>query len=596
MTHHLSNEQLGATRDRALSAGDTAAVERHLAECAGCRERFAELASLDAALASALEHDPGEAYFASFADRVGARIAREASPVAADAPRRGLAAWWGSPRRIAWAGGALGLVAVAALVLTLSREHGPQEMARQVSPLRELGANVAGRRAVPQPAEARADRATGSLADEGSAAARKAAAPSPVPAPAASGALDGGASPTFAAAPTAAPAPLPAPAPLTSPSPAPLPAASRPAAGVALEKDQATARAREEMAAHPKTQAENAAPGRVMEVRTLPSGEQEIVSRSPQAAQRPLPSPPPLKLPGGLSKPAAAPLEGQPLTRQSLTGGATRATGGTPPATGGAVPATGDAATGALERKAAPVHSAPAAPAADALGSQPMRLSRDGGASGSAPNLAICGQVLDSRGRPATGALVAVAETGGTATAGPDGAFCVDVPGTGGTLSVLAVGYRASRVRVGAANASAPLAITLEAVDVLALSAKPARGVYNYSDEAPRKLTTGAPSMARRAAIAASAAALKAGSADAWTVAAERWETVERIEPASSDAEPGFHVAEARVNAWLVGRGDARRAAALRDAARLATQAYLDRSTDEASLEVARGWYRVLEH
>ena len=592
MTHHLSNEQLGATRNRALSAGDTAAVERHLAECAGCRERFAELASLDAALAGALEHDPGEAYFASFADRVGARIAREASPVAVDAPRRGLAAWWGSPRKIAWAGGALGLVAVAALVVTLSREHGPQELATQVSPSRELGANTAGQRAVPphaearadrpvQPlAEARADRANSSLADAGGAAAQKAAAPSPIPAPDAGGAPAASESPRFAAAPapspSISPARSPSPSPARAPAPAALPTVPRSAAAMPGAADQATARAREEVAAQPKTQAENAAPGRVMEVRTLPSGEQEAVSRSPQATLPPPPLPA-LKLPNGFSKPAAAPLGGQPLTRQSLTGDAAPA-------------------TGTLERKAAPAH--PAAPelAADALGGQPMRSSRDGGASEPVPSVAICGQVLDTRGRPAAGALVAVAETGGTATAGPDGAFCVDVPGTGGTLSVLAVGYRASRVSVGAANASAPVAVTLSAVDVLAPSAKTASGVYNYSDEATLKATTGSPSMARRAAIAASAAALKAGSADAWTVAAERWETLELIEPATSDAEPGFHVAEARVNAWLVGRGDARRAAALRDAARKATQAYLDRSTDEALLEVARGWYRVLEH
>ena len=83
---HLTDEQLAARLDGSRSAD----AERHLAGCAECRGRLAEFASLDEDLGRALEHDPGEAYFASFAARVGERIAQEPVAVAASepAPRR----------------------------------------------------------------------------------------------------------------------------------------------------------------------------------------------------------------------------------------------------------------------------------------------------------------------------------------------------------------------------------------------------------------------------------------------------------------------------------------------------------------------------
>ena len=71
---------------------------------------------LDARLREELTHDPGEEYFASFAERVSARIAAEAS--AAAPARQGVAARlaaWFTPRRMAWAGGTLALVVVAGI-------------------------------------------------------------------------------------------------------------------------------------------------------------------------------------------------------------------------------------------------------------------------------------------------------------------------------------------------------------------------------------------------------------------------------------------------------------------------------------------------
>ena len=106
--NHLTDEQLAAhldaQRDAESDATLSAAPEAtsHLNFCESCRARLAELSSLDESLARALAHDPGEAYFATFADRVAERIAETAAaPASAPAKRGGLFAWWNSPRGLA---------------------------------------------------------------------------------------------------------------------------------------------------------------------------------------------------------------------------------------------------------------------------------------------------------------------------------------------------------------------------------------------------------------------------------------------------------------------------------------------------------------
>jgi hypothetical protein len=303
-----------------------------------------------------------------------------------------------------------------------------------------------------------------------------------------------------------------------------------------------------------------------MEVRTLPNGEQQIVSHQPQ-----FPPAPALQLPGGFSKPAAAPLGGQ-----SLAGGVA-------------------AAKTESERKVAPAPSPPAAPAADQAIGNVAPVLRDEGANAAVPGPAVCGRVRDANGRPAARALVTVLETGATTAAGADGAYCIDVPAGGGTLSVLAVGYQPYRVHLDATRDAAPVAVTLTAVDVLGsrgLAGSRERLSYRGQSDA---LANPGPSLARRGAIDASASAAKAGTVAAWTAAAERWETVARLEPPTSDAEPGFHAAEARVNAWLIGRTDARHEAALRAAAQKATQEFLDHAPAGTHRDIALGWNRVLQ-
>ena len=131
---HLTDEQQSALVDGALEGGARAAAERHLATCAECRETLAGLVAQDRALASTLEHEPGEAYFESFAGRVGGRIraAGLAGAQAREPEGRSLADWFRSPRKLALVGAVATVVAGAGIVMLATREvrvpalHEPQ--------------------------------------------------------------------------------------------------------------------------------------------------------------------------------------------------------------------------------------------------------------------------------------------------------------------------------------------------------------------------------------------------------------------------------------------------------------------------------------
>ncbi len=121
---HLTNEQLSALADAALEGGARAAAERHLEACADCREALAGLVARDRALASTLEHDPGEEYYESFAGRVGDRI-RAAGLAGAQArgpEGRNLADWFRAPRKLALVGAVATVVAGAGIVMLATRE------------------------------------------------------------------------------------------------------------------------------------------------------------------------------------------------------------------------------------------------------------------------------------------------------------------------------------------------------------------------------------------------------------------------------------------------------------------------------------------
>jgi hypothetical protein len=127
--NHLTDEQLSARLDDALSPGERAACDAHLAGCDACRARLAEASALDASLGKALAHDPGERYFADFADRVAKRIDDRASGASgAASSRRGPWAWLMSPRGLTLAGSTAALLVVAGLAWM--RFHDEQDAGR----------------------------------------------------------------------------------------------------------------------------------------------------------------------------------------------------------------------------------------------------------------------------------------------------------------------------------------------------------------------------------------------------------------------------------------------------------------------------------
>jgi anti-sigma factor RsiW len=141
--NHLTEDQLSALADGALAAAARAEAERHLEECATCRDALAGLLALDRDLRGALEHDPGDAYFETFTARVGGRIrAAGLRGAQARAPEgRGLADWFRSPRKLAVVGAVATVVVGAGIVMLSTREVSLP--VRHGSPLEERGVQVA---------------------------------------------------------------------------------------------------------------------------------------------------------------------------------------------------------------------------------------------------------------------------------------------------------------------------------------------------------------------------------------------------------------------------------------------------------------------
>jgi Carboxypeptidase regulatory-like domain/Putative zinc-finger len=140
---HPGADQLGAYLDGALNDPTRGETERHLAECAPCRTSLEELRMLDADMSAALTHDPGEAYFETFAARVEDRIRAEGLAGAGARARSGLGSWFTSPRRLAMVGAVAVVVIGAGLVVLVSRE-GPLQRLRAPAPATRLDAPAGG--------------------------------------------------------------------------------------------------------------------------------------------------------------------------------------------------------------------------------------------------------------------------------------------------------------------------------------------------------------------------------------------------------------------------------------------------------------------
>ncbi|HEX9051322.1 MAG TPA: zf-HC2 domain-containing protein [Anaeromyxobacter sp.] len=111
------------SREGELAPDEARALEAHLAGCAACRARAADLAATEGLVSEALLAQANARDFAPFVDEVMARIG-------AGAPeRRGVLAWLGRHRRALAAGLAPALAALAVIVYVRHEGSRPQEIA-----------------------------------------------------------------------------------------------------------------------------------------------------------------------------------------------------------------------------------------------------------------------------------------------------------------------------------------------------------------------------------------------------------------------------------------------------------------------------------
>jgi hypothetical protein len=444
--NHLRPEELSAVLDGALEPAAREGAERHLAECAACRDALAALASQDQALRSALEHDPGEAYFETFAARVEDRI-RAAGLRGAQARlgREGAWTWLSSPRRLAWVGAVAAVIAGAGIVMLTSRPERSlmqsPEVLRHVQPPTEP---------IPPPATLSRDRATAKREASQEEASR----------------------PSIAAPPRGAENLVRMDERAREAAPAPAP------------RGEAQAE---------KSLAPGAAPLRAQATRRTAAGEDVPVKDVARFAP---PPPPPASAEADLkrAKPqAAAPLEQQPSV------------------------------------------------------SKLDAVAKEG-------TIQLCGQVMDARERPLSGATVAIADQGLVTTSGPDGRFCLGAAPGVHELSVMAVGYEPARHQVRVEGDAAQTIVALRPVSVLEPSAGLFRGGRN---EATQGLVM--PSLGggggKAGALAGVAQSLSARaeslqSAVLFDGAAAAWAKVVSSTRDAPRLDARYRLAEARFKAW----------------------------------------------
>lgn len=121
-------------------------AERHLDDCRACREAFAQVSAQDEALDHALAHDPGEAYFEQFAERVGMKIAEGDKRSAFGGSFFGaIGEWFALPRNLATVGavGALVIGVGTALIVARQSRHQVMENERLVARMEQRGGAAA---------------------------------------------------------------------------------------------------------------------------------------------------------------------------------------------------------------------------------------------------------------------------------------------------------------------------------------------------------------------------------------------------------------------------------------------------------------------
>ena len=521
---HLTADEMSAQLDGALTGAARERAERHLAECDDCRAAVAALAAQEDLLRPALEHDPGDAYFETFAARVEDRIRAAGLQGAQARQGNGGLGWLRSPRRLAWVGAvAVTLVGAGVVLLTTRVERPDLESFDKSQPQAQAPATPSPASVPPGAQEQRGARSQASA---------------PAPEGETQGMAPGGdetganalreadrvgdqkkeSAGDFARSPrdgftetTADRAKLGGSRP---------PAAAGEEAGVAPAKDRRAA-----------------GPRRLVATRRTAAGEDVPLQRR-ESGSTPVPAPATAPEAGAIVKPPATPAGAAPAEKQGFA-----------------------STTGEADRALAP--QAEATPAGPGSGS-------------------LCGSVVDGSGHPVARARVTLVESGASASTDERGRFClVAVPGDH-EIAVMAIGFRTTRLGVRSGPETAEVVVTLPAVSVLG-DTRPLTGLLYKGAEPPSfakepaDLFSALPDSLRapvREAQRMVADGRARRSAARLDQAAAAWEAARsRLSPGALEAEARFRLAEARHLAWQAGPNETRRAAATtaaRDALRVA--------------------------
>ncbi len=519
---HLDESELSALQDRALEDRPLAEAERHLAECAKCREALGVLEAQDRSLAQSLTHDPGDAYFESFAARVQSRIrsegvamdtgsetpevsgpsTRRIIPAPAESLLERLGRWFTGPR-LAWAGAAVAMIVGAGVVFLVDdgqpvRTIEDRTLAARAKQVAEPAPPPAATMAEPEAkaGDAAVPRATTLATPE--AKARDAARTPAV----GSREREGSDSRAFAPPPAAG-------------TDARKSAAADEELSVTADKDAASAAPATPAPSAAKREAETL-PGRSRQVRREQGEDVPVQAQGESRA----------------SVPPAAPTTG---TRADANVSKTQRIKEQARAIAG----------GALEANRKPGEvSSFAAPGSTAIGFDSPGAVR------------VCGTVRDANGRPIAGARVAIADVGTSTTTDAAGSWCLAALPGEHTVTVMAVGFREVRRAFGVTAGGGNQDFTLAPVPVLGNASGEADAAASVWPPAARSLAAAAERASRDAAVR--------NTAGAHDSAATRWQKVTesvKVGPAAITARR--HLADARYRAWRIDPTPVREAEAM---------------------------------
>jgi hypothetical protein len=201
----------------------------------------------------------------------------------------------------------------------------------------------------------------------------------------------------------------------------------------------------------------------------------------------------------------------------------------------------------------------------------------------------LCGRVVDARQRPVAGATVALADRGLVTNTGADGRFCFDAAAGLHELSVMAVGYEATRLQVRIEGESSEAMVTLRSVSVL--DQPTANGPSGRAFWGDLAKPGGPTDSFQEVATGLTARAESLQSVAAFQQAAEAWSKVvsESRDPARLEAR--YRLAETRFKTWQLDRTKARARAALQ-----AIDAFLGAAPAGLRKDQASQWRREIHY